>query len=803
MPSQETKDWPLGLLTDSILGPLPFKNLDKEASELTVLNTRGLANWYRLTSWLVSYATSKAVLDTLLSPDQQRSHRLLWQWWTAVYQNPAVTLASILDIVSTSDNIEVFYGRSSDVWDIAIKHLQLRSWPKGDVIELSHYDPAEDSYNDILRRHWEWEFTAYSSVSQYKESMEARGNLDRSRLEAAVHAFCQLVATRCYANLTYDGQPQTRDPSGTTDDPKSSLSASEGFAFEEEVVDSMPIVQACMDIRVEYGPEIAACPWLETCKSSQDNLPYYLWNVVECRTVETAKLGFHPVYTAVSHTWGRWPKDTPCCVDGVPWLVPQNTRFQVEDLPTLLASIPTKTPFVWFDLVCIPQDRSVISVQEIARQAIIFKSANFVVAWLNDVASFDTLSSVIQWHALQLLEVCEGSEEDSHRGKLMEAAWQKIRGQECGLLECREDKLVIDNCKPNAWFTSLWTLQEIAMRPDMWLCSRNWECLTCDGISPLSFSGLITIHNQFFRRTSLLERLQAFYGPENEGHISEHLAVMELIIFRYLTGLDKIAILSRPALIALGDRRQCSEGRAVAIMSALGVTEWYEAATGGEHRHKKPYEEQKDSLVLGKYPLEFINEIRAKIPEEFFLSMINYNISSEQNGDICASSGKGTMLPFSGGETYFAQNTFQEIDLPFCHDSVASWTVLCSGGVLLPCVCLLSSPSLSLGARTELLPSKLQGVRTTDTPEVTDNLPRWAGDSGWIDLHQWLKAQSFEVYAVVVSFTNFSPNRGSNFCGIILKNISPGSFIKIGNFWVTTAKLHPIPETSEVNWLVL
>ena len=29
----------------------------------------------------------------------------------------------------------------------------------------------------------------------------------------------------------------------------------------------------------------------------------------------------------------------------------------------------------------------------------------------------------------------------------------------------------------NRWFSSLWTLQEICLRPDMRLCNKNWEVL--------------------------------------------------------------------------------------------------------------------------------------------------------------------------------------------------------------------------------------------------------------------------------------------------------------------------------------
>jgi hypothetical protein len=98
-------------------------------------------------------------------------------------------------------------------------------------------------------------------------------------------------------------------------------------------------------------------------------------------------------YTATSHTWGRWIKDTlpPTQVDGVEnWMIPQNFKFEVRELLEMLASFPISTPYLWFDLIYIPQTHSdpdlmKILKREIGRQAKIFRRAKVVLAWFNEI----------------------------------------------------------------------------------------------------------------------------------------------------------------------------------------------------------------------------------------------------------------------------------------------------------------------------------------------------------------------------------------------------------------------------------
>jgi hypothetical protein len=208
---------------------------------------------------------------------------------------------------------------------------------------------------------------------------------------------------------------------------------------------------------------------------------------------------------------------------------------------------------------------------------------------------------------------------------------------------------------------------------------------------------------------------------------------------------------------------------------------------------------------LGKYPLTFVDEICANIPDEFFNSVINYNIGTETEGDIYARSSIGTMLPFSIGVSYFAQNPFGEIDLPLCHDSVKSWKVISSGAVKIPQVCLISSPVIARSPPMEVMATVLQGlgIGQLGIEEVTQNLPRWANTSGWIDLHKWVRKQLYEVYFIVIQFTLFHPHHGSQFSGIIARMTGGNVLSKMGNFWVVFDRNLELPVTSAVDWTVL
>lgn len=772
------------------MGPFPTSIPKEKLSQLSTRLAIGLANWYRLTAWLVGQSASNPEVSKLISTAQWDSYRHLWQWWTAAYQDPGSSLASVLSMVSLADDLQSLNSDEDglrDVWNTAIHHLQLRHWPRGDLEEEMVYPPGLKSYNDNLWFHWNYEFVVILSMEEWDDVSRESSILGELRRDTAIETFRQRTAALCLLNA----EEQVEEGDKVPIEPKQKdLEILSGHSRTSTVYNA-PFIRACSDTRMDFGPTIEACPWLRTGQQSTD-LPYYLWDVGKCEVVKTSTLDFPPQYTAVSHTWGRWIKKDihPIRLHSVNWNIPQVTTFEVSRIPAILADIPTKTPYVWLDLVCIPQDHSDIAVQEMARQALIFRNAKYAVAWLNDIENFDTLTCVLQSLVLRLLELPLGSRDNEKRLRAIEGALQKVQGKWCGLLEHPSGEPIWDKSTLNPWFTSLWTLQEAVMRPDMWLCSRTWQVPTCGSETPLSLSGLII----------LLSRLPIQSRRDSpEG--------FELKLFSHLAGLHKFPLLSRAEVLALGNGRQCTGQRAEAVMSALGATDWYEAATTAPDGTRTPYKENPAELVLGKYPLEFVAEICAKCPGEFFDSVFNLDRGDAYaaGADMCALENRGAMLPFSKGNDDFIKNSMYLSDGPLretsfsYHESVATWSISKSGMVKILRACILSSPEISGEKWTdEYLPAII-------FPSSTIKRSRRAVEitPGYIDLHFWINCHEDEIFAVIVWALDLDHEGGAIFSGILLKKINDCVFAKVGNFRASSEEQVDLPSTSEVEWLVL
>ena len=144
--------------------------------------------------------------------------------------------------------------------------------------------------------------------------------------------------------------------------------------------------------------------------SGGPRMPFYLWDRKQRRTVVVHELASRPRFICISHTWGRWESGGSIRLEGVPWRLPYNSRFDVRDLPSMFDKADMPTNYVWFDLVCIPQGDSDPDRQskEIAKQADIFVNAVGCVAWLNDVKSWNKVLSAPNWLGLAFLRSGSG-----------------------------------------------------------------------------------------------------------------------------------------------------------------------------------------------------------------------------------------------------------------------------------------------------------------------------------------------------------------------------------------------------------
>lgn len=367
-------------------------------------------------------------------------------------------------------------------------------------------------------------------------------------------------------------------------------------------------------------------------------------------------------YTCVSHTWGRWritaaagaqdPKsscwlptsppgtslsvqkdasgrwavDHSAYLDGVPRRVLQVTLYDVQELPGMLRLL--RCDYVWFDLFCIPHDSSQLSHVEISRQGTIFTRAQKCVAWLHDVESWNGVSRALDWMGPKYLSA-------SSKGDLFGISEEMLRkaaelaDDHIGLVASTESERAKN---VESWFSSLWTLQEAAMRPDMHLYSRHWQRLEDRQSVPIALETLVIITD---RGTSF----DIIQHPEPETPFSRHLEYLvevtkpsrspttmprgplNLLMFgRYSNsnGLSVCTEMRDPAArFACSTGRACTSSRAPGIMSALKVTDWYEkrvARNGGR-------EGDDNTLVLGVFPIDFIREAFLKYGVRFLQGM--------------------------------------------------------------------------------------------------------------------------------------------------------------------------------------
>lgn len=455
---------------------------------------------------------------------------------------------------------------------------------------------------------------------------------------------------------------------------------------------------------------IDPCHWLSNPSRAAEP-PFYLWDKAARQTVRTCDLSSVPEYLAVSHTWGRW-RTNAMVVDGVPWPVPGCGKFDVQSLPDMLASMPFPEQYVWMDLFCIPQSGDDVRAKlEIANQAAIFKSASASIAWLPSVPDWEGLQYAIELIALQ----CFSVESELDLGSVLKLCIRKAETN-AHLVDLKA-KEHVKNFPANRrsymqpWFTSLWTLQEICLRPDMLLCDKHWRPFTLSNFK-VPVDHLIALlasasWNEYVAKST------------SEGRDFPSGVHELLLLFQDTRIMDLPDLMPMNALI-LGDQRYCESRRAEAIMSVVGCTTWFH-----DDIHNDPGNRR---LILGRYPLAFVEEMRQKLGAAFFATV---------DHSTGAFTDHATLLPFSTERNDGAMN--MRGLLPFNsvaedHPSVVSWVIHISGAVLLEQVGILASYPRREGSKD---------VYVNITGEAAlDSLP--VHPEGPVELHAYLASFSGE-----------------------------------------------------------
>ncbi|KAJ9608145.1 hypothetical protein H2200_007133 [Cladophialophora chaetospira] len=800
----------LGTVIEAYLGPVEEHLLQHEDFKKNS-STRGLANWYRF-NYCVFNDEDRVEFSRLLSKQQKESYCLLHEWWTAAYSDESTSLAHVLAIIDDCQNLESSDDKPGQ-WNLLLSHLQLKRWPTGDIEVVDSLQ--QQNYDTVLRRLYSTEFgtsTYYGTISS-----PPLPTIEQHRRDASTKAWGQKTAWKSFDFLRY-----------------SSAEHIDGNCEDVEIKTSQHVSSARLALEFQEitAPPISACSWLKVENmDTRRSLPHYLWDRARACTIPSANLTGIPKYTAISHTWGRWIKpEKRACVSGVPWLIPENTRFEVRDLPSLLLSVPGGSAYLWLDLLCIPQDGTAIATQEIARQAEIFKGAERAVAWLNDVPDFDCLTTALQWHLLKTPSLPRGSVRCEIRDRLLVTLFDRLEDRASNLLLPRKGRLTRLLTRPNSFWTSLWTLQELCLRPEMWLAATDWRLLSLDGVNPLPISGIPAIKEAY---NSLGRDLAPLMPLDHRQQ--KCIAIWEIGYWLNTTGLARLRDFSRADIIAWADQRQCTSRRAEAIMSALGTTEWYAEASSVDFEV---------NLVLGKYPLAFVREVMAQNPGEFFGSFFKTSSTTFDDNGLIVQKNEDSedddasdiddeqmfrrrssvetlpnlMLPFSRYAAVYIDGRVFGNRAFVSHDSLHTWNILPSGYVQMPRACVLASsdprfiPPTNAKIRANFL-----GFRSRNAPTIDGRLFDTASPEGeindWdVDLQEWARSRTYEVYTVVLSFSNVIFYSGDGDLaeevslrqvqGFILRRVDDRHLWKMGNFYASDIDSQlTLPEARDVDWL--
>lgn len=171
-----------------------------------------------------------------------------------------------------------------------------------------------------------------------------------------------------------------------------------------------------------------------------------------------------PNYSILSYTWGRYevPHGPRLDVKGIDWQIPSidEHHFTVADMSRLLEQVMLKEEYIWIDIACIDQKREEEKMEEIGRQASIFKGARRAYIWLNK-------------HEPETLNY--------HMQSLMRCAYDFAQGN-VGALQAAEEMVGnISHVLEDPWFSSLWTLQESVLQRHAILLDKRGRPVTTQG----------------------------------------------------------------------------------------------------------------------------------------------------------------------------------------------------------------------------------------------------------------------------------------------------------------------------------
>lgn len=762
---------PLGVFVENFLS--------QQADDLRY--SRARQNWVHLINIVFSAtpdARRRDFVDSLSGPQALSGH-LLTEWWYARIQSGALSKLSET-LITTSAVREKLPPNQ------AFHPSILQSLRQDQEVARSY------RYHEELTLLWQAEFLlGYENVDD-----DYITSLQRHRHDAALIASCQRTSWRLFDQFLKEEEIPLSD---IADSGATSLRTSRASGSTAEYrTRSMSWVTE-------------PCPWLKLRENTISNqattvdLPRYLWDKECGRTMDAARLDSRPVYTVISHTWGRWrrKREPLVRVDGVPWLVPQNSRFDVQGLPDMLRRMDITTRYIWIDLFCIPQDTSnpeqaLVYNDEVDRQAVIFSSARSGVIWLNDIGSWRGLSGTISWLSLQYLAL-------SHPNAR-------------GLLQTQIDSVVSQAqnptglfgngataAEPSGWFSSLWTLQETCLRPHMEFLNSEGKVLLI-GTDTMTLDGLIAL--QSWVRLEASTRNAQLLGGELPLGPSELFRLSDEFQLSFLLDVNPLK------LLGMTNQRYCQRSRARAIMSAIGATAWWR-----DHLQRVGASPPETELVLGRFPLAFVNEIRQRLGAAFFgsvsLSPEHPDVSVASDESSVGSSSRfgytviGSMMPFSSNSAQRRGSHVWSREHRD-HPSVSGWRICLDGCVEMDEVGIVAARVSDELLRVPPAHGLVACVMVSGNPDQQEMMV------ANVDLQEWIdrfRPGCGDIYAVCLCYGGL---KGRDW-GVILQQVPPrkeepgaGSLtpeptllVKIGAYILKGEPQNLAPHTYSIHWLAL
>ena len=742
-------DWsqvPLGLILEKYLGT-SIRGGDSDAAV-------ALGRWRRFRE----VVAEQAHFRHSLSVPQNVSWTILTHWWLGTYQDPTLSNAAIASLeaaASSQDPMVSFFG---EAYPDAETFAQLRK----SVYHAIMFDLFNREFNP---HHWE---------PHVKEILLTTLQFIRSK--AIQRAIAQRLGYSSYMNI-------------------------KGLRTH--------------DAGLYMGSIDKPCPWLRR-EGDHKEMPFFLWDVEQRRTVIVNQLETEPEYCCVSHTWGRWRKEA-IPIDGVPWLVPQNEKFEVGRLPEHLQQIRPRIRFIWIDLFCIPQDGSIKADEEINRQASIFQNASRCIAWINDARQWDGTTKALDWLGVSYLHAttCPGiydtdtllnslrhqADTSSELFSLQNDPAEVKTRHSAGLLAASGPLSVLSNkietlVEPACWFSSLWTLQEAMLCPDITFVAQDWMPLNDKAGTSLPvdafFSFIDTVESvwrngmpykvftegtmsRYSKYNILLESDEHF---QSDGHqyLKWPNGPRQLQDLCLVTRMNNLVESPSPVgLLMVANVRQCTGSRAPAIMSALGITDWY-----------KPKTKSDTDLVLNTYPLAFVKEAASKLGASFYESVTRRQ-KIPKRYVIFNRSHKGSMMPFSATNGWYSHILGMPIQhryTPEDHPAVKTWTIKQDASVDIKRAGIVASTEFS---------------SPNDSPMLIDIMKRGSIAQN-CPFSEWAKDLPEGVCAYAVSLLRDSQRQ----YGLILQGyrrmwFSTQRLVKIGTFILPGTDL---PLTTGVDWVV-